>query len=433
MTSASQIRKSYLTPREIHEIISSPAITNIQPFLEEVLKESRNRSISPAQLLELQGKIAEKMILWEKQIALFKKTVDREKMNDEWLSREIYKAHHRMLKIIMDGVAFRFLNFERPVLRQLAEHNQTGHLTAGFIKELEKAAYIISQTGFYVILNDLTNFLRYGDLTIISPEGNIIDEVKTTGKAKGDQKKNLDELIKMLNKKVFKAGNQTAQYITIPGKPTSFLSQVEKIINKSIECKEGIYAERVSPYLWVASTCVPRMMEYFKATNKLPKMPTYPFPKKDISPPTNSLMFFDQFSPNIMPFSAFPLSEKIICEIMTGQIQLKMVINEKELKKTFKGKGWDLTMPSREDIVAIYDTDDIEKIKEAIYDPAYHCTLKKGIFSYQLPREVLLRIETEFRSAKSIINESEGIMNSATERVPRMITTNFSDEQAIWM
>lgn len=429
---ASKIRKEHLIPEEINEIISSSGFTSIQSFLESVLKKSRNKKLTSLDLLKLQGKIAEKIIFCEKQIAIFKQTANREKRNEEWRSREIYKSHRKILKEVMDGVAFRLLNFERPVLRQLAQHNQTGHLTEGFIEELRKAEYIVNKTGFYVILNDLTNFLRYGDLTIISPEGNIIDEVKTTGSAKGNQKKALDELLEMLNKKVFKAGNQTAEYVKITGKPANFLSQVEVIISKSRQSMEGVYADKVSPYLWVSSIFIPKITDFYKTTGKFPKLPPMPFFREDTSPSINSLMFFDEFSPNLLPFSVFPFPEKIISEIMIGQIQLKVVVNEKELLKSFKGKGWDLIMPSREAIVAIYDTDDIEKIKEAVLDPTFYATLKKGEFNYRLPREVLLRIQNEFRSVKAIVDESEGIMKSSTDRKTRMITTNFSEECSIW-
>lgn len=429
---ASQIRKKYLAPEEINEIISNSGFISIQPFLEEILKESRNREISAIDLLKLQYKIAQKMIFCEKQIAVFKNVSDRGKRNNEWESREIYKAHRKMLKDVMDGIAFRLLNFERPVLRQLAGHNQTGHLTEGFVKELEKAEYIVNKTGFYVILNDLTNFLRYGDLTIISQEGIMIDEVKTNSPIKGNQKKALDEIIDKLNKKVIKIGEQTAKYIKIPGKPTSFHDQVEFIINKSKQNSEGIYAKRVSPYLWISSIYIPQIVKYFKQTNKLPNYPVSPFPKEDISSPINSLMFFDEFSPNIMPYSTFPFSEKTICEIMTGQIQLKMVINEKELIKTFRGKGWNVIRPSKKDIVAIYDSDNIEKIKDAIIDPTFQYNFKKGKFSCKIPNEVLLRIQTEFRSAKSVIDELEGIMNATVDGIPRNVVTNFSKECLIW-
>lgn len=429
---ASQIRKEYLTQREINEIISSSGLKSITPFLLEVLTKSRNTKISPIELLKLQGKIAEKIISCEKQIRIFKKTANREKKNNEWRSREIYKAHRKILKEVMDGVAFRLLNFERPVLRQLAEHNQTGFLTEGFLEELTKAEYIVNESSFYVILNDLTNFLRHGDLTIISPKGKIIDEVKTSGTAEGNQKKVLNNLIKMLNSKMLRMGDQTAQYINIHGKPTNFLKQVEIIINKSKSDTKGVYADRVAPYLWVSSISIPKMMKYFKKNDKLPEMPKMPFSKKEIFPSTNSLLFFDQFSPNIIPYSVFPFSEEIICEIMTGQIQLKAIINKKELIKSFKGKGWELTLAPREDIIAVYDSDDIKKIKKAVVDPKYHNTLRKGNFSYKLPHEVLLRIENEFRSVKAIIDESEGIMKAALNGAYKMVATNFSDEYLIW-
>lgn len=430
---ASEIRKEYLTPKEINVIISSSGLLTIVPFLEEVLNKSRSGEISAAKLLELQGKIAEKLIVIEKQINLFKKIADRSKQNNEWRSREIYKAQHRILKRVMDGVAFRFLNFNRPVLRQLVDHQQTGHLTQGFLVELEKAAYITEKTGFYVILNDLTNFLRYGDLTIISPEGYLMDEVKTTGKARGNQKKRLDTIIKNLNRGVYTIGNQSAQHVKVPGKPTHFFTQVEAIINKSKGAPEGIIADRISPYLWVSSMYAPKMQEYYKSNGKLPPLPSYPFHIRDISAPTNSLMFFGEFSPNIVPFTVFPFSVSNIVDLMTGQIQLKVVMSEKELIKSFQGKGWTLVMPNRRDLVSVYDADDINKIKQAVIDPRFFITLKKGRFSYKVPREILLRVESEFLSVKSIVEESEFLMSGRYPKLTEMLTTSFQDESSVWV
>jgi len=414
-------------------IISSSGLTSIEPFLEEVLKRSRRKNVSPVDLFELQGKIAEKMIIFEKQINIFKKTADRKLQNDEWRSREIYKAQRRMLKTVMDGLAFRLLNFERPVLRQLVEHNQTGFLTEGFLPELEKAGSIVNKTGYYVLLNNLTNFLRYGDLTIISPEGKIIDEVKTTGKARGNQKRELHELIERLNKGELKAGNQTADYIRIPGKPTTFFPQVEKIIQTSIENETGICSNRVSPYLWVSSLYVPKLKVYFRENNKMPALPKTPFSGNQTSVPTNSLWFFEQFSPNMVPYSVYPFSEKIVCEIMMGQIQLKVVLGEKEMIKSFRGKGWDLKMPSRKDFLTAFDTDDIDKIKAAIVDPKYFSTLKKGRFSYRIPRVELFQIESEFRSVKSFVDISEALIKSRIYPTTEMITTGFSQENFVWV
>jgi hypothetical protein len=144
-------------------------------------------------------------------------------------------------------------------------------------------------------------------------------------------------------------------------------------------------------------------------------------------------MFFEQFSPNIMPFTAFPFGDDTICQILMGQVQLKVIIDEKELIKSFKGKGWDLTLPSREEILKVYDLDDIDKIKEAVLNPKYFPTLTKGRFSYKIPREELLRIETEFYSVKTFVDISEYLINSHFSQPPtRMLATGFVDEALVW-
>ena len=429
---ASQIRNEYLTPQEITIVINSSEFISFSPFLEEVLIESRKMNISALELLELQGKIAEQMILCEKRISFLKKGADRASHNNRWKSREIYKAHRRISKKIMDGIAFRFLNFERPTLRSLVDHNQTGHLSQGFLKEVEKATYIVSQTGFYVVLNDLTNFLRYGDLTIISPDKILIGEVKTTGVVKGNQKKQLDKTIELLNKKLISVGGRVAEHLTLPGKPVNFLNQVEQIIEKSKLNASGICAKKISPYLWVSSIYTPKTREYFENNGHLPNFPVIPFSKEDRYSSVNSLMFFDEFSPNMMPYSAFPFSETVICDILTGQIQLKSVISRKGLIKTFKGKGWNFTTPSRQSIAAVYDIDDIGVIKKAVADPKFHNMLSKGKFAYKIPRELFLRIDLEFCSIKSIVNECEILLGMRENTESRWIATSFSEEYSIW-
>ncbi len=429
---ASQIRKKYLTPQEINIVIGSSEFVSFSPFLEVVLNESRRANISASEFLELQGKIAGQIMVCERRINFLGKKSDRVCHNNEWKIREIYKAYRMILKKIMDGAAFRFLNFERPELRKLSDHNQTGHLSAGFLEEVKKAAYIVSKTGFHVILNDLTNFLRYGDLTIISQEKILIDEVKTSGAAKGNQKKNLDDTIQMLNQKKIKIGDQVAERIVIPGSPNNFLNQVGQLIEKSKQVAGGVFAERVSPYLWVSSIYTPKSIEFIEKNEQLPSFPIAPFPEEDWYSWTNSLMFFDEFSPNMMPYSVFPFSEKVVCEILTGQVQLKSIISRKELVKTFKGKGWNLSFPSRQAIAAVYDTDDINIIKRATHDPNLHCTLSNGKFGYKIPSEVLLRIDCEFLSAKSIVSECEALMSMDKNVEPRLITSSFSGEHLIW-
>jgi len=91
-----------------------------------------------------------------------------------------------------------------------------------------------------------------------------------------------------------------------------------------------------------------------------------------------------------------------------------------------------LVFPPRDAIVAVYDTDDINKIKEAIVNPQFFNTMSKGSFNFRAPREVLLRIQSEFRSAKSIIHEAEEIMKASKNKISHTLTTSFSEEYQIW-
>lgn len=214
---AQVIHDSRLTQEEISKISSSSAYNSIYDDFVKLLKESRRKDITNKKLFNLQLEIANRIIKAEKNITYFKKTADRKLQNNEWFSREVYKAQRMAYKQIMDGIAWRFLNFDRASLRQMAEHHQTGNLNPGFIQEAIKAEYVVNDSDFFVILNDLTNFLRYGDLTIVSKDKIYIDEVKTKGKSKGEQKKQLNLLLEILNKKKFTIGNDSLIFYLFQG------------------------------------------------------------------------------------------------------------------------------------------------------------------------------------------------------------------------
>src|SRR3990167_10088428 len=153
-----------LNPSEIQQISLNPYFIKVRPSLVKILKDSRT-DLAPIKLLELELSISSEIIKLEKQISHFSKSADREKHNDEWFSREVYKANRRILKNIADGIAWRYLKCLRASLRLIADHNTTGHISPGFVQEAREAERIVAQTGAFVLLNDITNVLRYGDLT----------------------------------------------------------------------------------------------------------------------------------------------------------------------------------------------------------------------------------------------------------------------------
>lgn len=427
----SSMREENLTISEIIKITSHPEYKSIYGFLLEILKESRRRNITNVEFFKLQGKILGKIIPLEKKISFFKKTADPKTRNQEWFTRELYKAQWRAIKQVMDGVAWRMLRFDRIALRQIAEHNPTGHISEGILEEIQKGGEIVNQSNHFVIINDLTNFLRQGDLTILTPDKIFIDEVKTKGTATKAQKDSMDTLLKRLNKRVFKIGKEEAEFIEIKGYPSNFLKEVENIIIKAKTNKDGIFAQRVSPYLWVSCIYSPSIERNIKYGISQ-KLPLCPFPKSESLPPMGNFTLFDSFSPNLAPYAVFPFSEEVIVDIITGKLQIKAVISEKELAKSVRGKGWELTLPSKETISKMYDeAKNRAERKEMARSVKNYAILTKGVFEYKMGKEILYRIDSEFLSVKALITCAEQVM-AMTIGISRTFTTNFSEEYKMW-
>lgn len=430
------LNASRLTQAESSKIYSSSAYNSIYDDFIKLLRKSRNTKITNKELFKLEMDIANRIIKIEKNISYFKNKIDRVSQNKEWFSREVYKAQRLAYKQIMDGIAWRYLNFDRASLRQVAEHNQTGYLTSGFINEASKAEYITNNSDAFVILNDLTNFLRYGDLTIVSPDKIFIDEAKTKGKSKGEQKKHLDELLNKLNQKKFSIGNSTADFLLVPNYPHNFLSEVNKVL---IEAKNdlGTASSRLSPYLWVSCIYTEKIIkEYKDFTNSKPYLPKCPFEVETESGfiPLSNLFMFSEFSPNLAPYTIFPFDEELIADLVFGKCILTSHISQKKLKSSIEGKGWKVEFPTRDKLLDRYDlVENSDDVKKIVWDKEYHLHFRKGNFTTALPREVIFRLNTEFLSIKAIIDSLEHAKLNYQSLKEKYFVSGHKLENEMWV
>jgi len=162
------------------------------------------------------------------------------------------------------------MHFDRSILRLIASNRKTGYIDInepGFRGVLNIAKSILWDRKNKVIINDISNFLRVGDLTEISKFGILIHESKKKGKRiinifslMQDTKRTpklsrqSERLLKVQtaisHKKIFIDNNQTVQIRNIKVPFKNYLNDVKKIILKAK--REGFFSKKITDYLVVS-------------------------------------------------------------------------------------------------------------------------------------------------------------------------------------
>ncbi len=425
-----------LTPEEITLLTTSPALVIVRPDLITLLKKSRS-NLSPTELFQFQVGIMKRLCSLESAIKELKGRSNREERNKEWMSREIFKVQRHVLKTIMDGIAWRHLGFRRSILRLISEHNQTGFLEDSFDIEFSRASKILADTGGYVILNDLTNVLRHGDITIVKGRDVYIDEVKG-GKSSAsnvraiNQRNRLDEVIGMINTGKMSIGSQSADVVMIPGKMISLLPQTANLVRKTYAGETGVASERLSPYLWARCVYVDRFETYLRTNKVVPPKQESPFGKSTYPIFTGSLVLLGTFSPNMAPYSIFPFDEEISVDLMLGRLSILTRMGERELVDAFAGKGWLLEYPSSSlwnERLDIADND-YERRVDATRNPKYMPKLSRDGFELSTPWDMLYRVTTEFLSIKAVVAQAEYLRNLGAKGY---VSIDFEEEKTLWV
>lgn len=424
-----------LNIEEIIVIVSNSHYQSIRPRLIDFLKRSRSK-MTTAELLNLEIEIANEIIKLEKQITPLRKLANRASKNDAWFTREVFKAERRALKQIADGIAWRYLGFSRSVMRKLADHHDTGFLNPGFVKEVEEAkAIALTKTG-YVLLNDITNYLRHGDLTVIKPGEVSFAEIKSSSSNSGRgnrQKNRLDDLLVQLNQNKLTIGKgDFAEVIKVPGKVNNFFDSVQQAIRLSAESDQGFVVSKISPYLWINVVNVDRLVVAKDKTGITPILPKSPFKKSPYFAPVSTITLFDSFSPNVPPFTVFPFSEETIVDIILAKLWIFASVGEKELVQSFRGKGWQLNLPSPKAWDELVKTSGTER-KDAINNSKFFPKLIKQQYENNTPWTTLLRIQAEFLSIKSIVNSLEFTKSQMSPGTRRGYYADFELEAEQWL
>ncbi len=170
-------------------------------ILEDYLDISRRRRNNRLAIAKLQAHLVDELITVEATVKHYrtKKTElesggegledgrpeDGPKKEDlKFVSTELflYKAYANVIRSVADGIAWRALGHDRAVLRALCQNRGSQQITSpGTVEELREWSKHFDRGQGIAILNSLTNWLTYGDVTLVRDDGSVeIIEVKSS-------------------------------------------------------------------------------------------------------------------------------------------------------------------------------------------------------------------------------------------------------------
>jgi len=158
-------------------------------------------------------------------------------------TEHVCKALLRCLRDTADGIAWRTLNFQRHILHELAYKQPAGYLERSNVElEVAAAASRVTDLQAHVLINDLTNFLRYGDLTIVTRDTIYLDELKSGVASAGNrrskrQKRSIREKIDFLNTREIKRGDSIDRIVLIEAEPKSHVPELVDLIESARPCR----------------------------------------------------------------------------------------------------------------------------------------------------------------------------------------------------
>jgi hypothetical protein len=277
---------------------------------------------------------------------------DGEHLEDFDMAIAVARRLAHVIREIADGIAWRTLRYDRAAIYQLALKNPTGHLELeSTAQELAYADVHVRSTGDLVIMNDLTNFLRYGDYTAVAGDGTVrIAEVKGgKGSAKSGratrQRRKLDEVLQFLHSSVRLTDHGAAALFLHKTRPRTHLEAVCQVIRQARV--EGSAHARLSDCLAVDAWDTEVLFEQGRTPDLLS-----PFVQSRQAYSRHSLTFFDTFPRNVAPYSVFPFPDQDCTDLMTGALWLHTHFNHGNLVRCLRRRGFSVRLPTNSEIEA---------------------------------------------------------------------------------
>ena len=440
--------------------IWNPSLDEWRFVIEDYLHISRKRIENKLSLFKLQLNILqdivsnyqgidnyknEKVILENKKEERIISDVDFQK-EEKMLESEISALEiiNRSVKEIADGIAWRFFNYNRAILYTLANKQPISPIKydKGLLKTVLEYSEMFLMPDKLAILNDITNFLRVGDITTIDTADGTIEfvEVKSSrqrGHRITRQKERMEELVEFFNTGISEFDGNKLKIVDSAIKQKNYLNILKDGINRAKA--KGIHSEAIGNYLIIEiinfETIFQKKIEieeanqYFKSkhktiTNKWVEM-------EDIVIPFD---FIDKlnFARNYAPYSIFPFNEEICVDIIMGRTNIRSIVNFSEIVRIMDKYGWKTVDNLFLKIKALEENDEkgTQELKEQSVE--HWLTVEKEGFRVDLPPGILGRLHFELLSPMAIVDHLNELYEEGPRKENEMFLTNYINNQKIW-
>jgi hypothetical protein len=405
---------------------------------------SRELRKQPASLLELQSDMASALVAAEESKRRLESDLaqctDDNSSSAERLEVAIAVAKRlaNVIRQIGDGIAWRALNYDRPVIRQLADKPQTGHMELeSAVKEFAAAAGRVEHTGEVVVMNDLTNFLRYGDYTCVRPGRVAIVEYKGGEAARrssraGRQRRRLEEVLEFVNTGVRDTDSGREMLLRQRVMARSHLATVAELIREART--KGAAEARLGPSLAIDIFYFELLAE-ISDPRKMARFSHNPFLQTREAISHHSLELFHGFSGNVAPYSIFPFSDEDCSDVMVGAMWLRSHFSYRNLARCLKRRGLSVVLPTDAENRGYLDLS-IGQRRRAAERLGIVVSRPRDARSLLFPLDSTARMWAEFLAEDSFADSVEEALSRDDlfegHDAPIRFRTGFANEAELW-
>ena len=335
------------------------------------------------------------------------------------------------LRSIGDGIAWWFLDYDRATLRLLAEHSYISvpEFGTGLNAEIKKCAELRAQAIPFV-LNSITNFLRFGDITSYDKTTDTykLIEVKAgqmqTSRKLLRQKENLSLVQEAIDSGTHNLAEPDITHTRIfAQKP---LLTYAKILEAAMhEAKEKFASSRIfGDYLSFCLFSMEKLITLKESISKkimddtIERCFSIGKMKNDLILPTfSNILHTVHFSRMLAPYTIFPIDNELRFSLISGAYLLLIHININGLSRRLEKRGWEVKVLTQPDKPPKLSRDKYP------YIPVMHVSKPNNPLVVELPLDILCAAAMELWMPESIERLIQAIYSHGYSRAA--LTVNF--------